>query len=137
MTKTYLIVAGISGLIAVVMGAMGSHLLFGNLTPEHMAAFNTAVQMQMYHTLAILAITFFNRYLSRSIINIIFYLFLSGILFFSLPVYIISTQEVTGIGLGPFSFLPPVGGLLFMAGWMAIIWGGVVYVHHKRNHKDD
>ncbi len=137
MTKTYLITAGISGLIAVIMGAVGSHLLFVNLGAQQMAAFNTAVQMQMYHTLAILALTFFNRYVSRSTINAVFYFFLFGIIFFCVPVYIDSTQAVTGMSMGPFSFLAPIGGLLFMAGWIAIIWSGLVYVHHKRSHKDD
>jgi len=137
MTKTYLITAGVSGLIAVIMGAVASHLLFGNLVAQQMAAFNTAVQMQMYHTLAILALTFFNRYVSRSTINTVFYLFLFGIIFFCIPVYIDSTQEVTGMSMGPFSFLAPIGGLLFMAGWIAIIWSGVVYIHHKRSQKGD
>ena len=137
MTKTYLITAGISGLVAVIMGAVGSHLLFGNITPEQMAAYNTAVQMQMYHTLAILAITFFNRYVSRSVVNTVFYLFLFGIILFSLPVYVDSTTEVTGLSMGPFSYLVPVGGLLFMAGWIAIIWNGIIYVHHKRSGKHE
>ncbi len=137
MTKTYLITAGVSGLIAVIMGAIGSHFLLGNLTPEHMVAYSTAIQMQMYHTLAILAITFFNRYVSRSVINTAYYFFLFGILFFSFPVYINSTTEVTGMSMGPFSFLAPIGGLLFMAGWATIIWSGIIYVHHKRSHQHD
>jgi len=51
MTKVYLMVAGISGFIAVLMGAMDSHLLVENITPQHMAVFNTTVQIQMYYTL--------------------------------------------------------------------------------------
>ena len=137
MTKVFLLTAGISGLIAVIMGAIGSHYLLGNLTPAHMVAYSTAVQIQMYHTLAILAITFFNRYVSRSVINTVYYFFLFGILLFSFPVYINSTTEVTGVGMGPFSFLAPIGGLLLMGGWIAIIYSGIIYVHHKRRHKDD
>ncbi len=137
MTKTFLITAGISGLVAVIMGTIGSHYLLGNLTPAHMVAYSTAVQIQMYHTLAILAITFFNRYVSRSVINTVYYFFLFGILLFSFPVYINSTTEVTGMGMGPFSFLAPVGGLLLMGGWIAIIYSGIIYVHHKRRNKDE
>ena len=137
MTKVFLITAGISGLVAVIMGAIGSHFLLANLTPEHMVAYNTAVQIQMYHTLVILAITFFNRYVSRSVINTAYYFFLFGILLFSLPVYINSTTEVTGMSMGPFSFLAPVGGLLLMGGWIAIIYSGIIYVHHKRRSKDE
>ena len=137
MTKTFLITAGIFGFIAVFMSAMGSHYLAGNLTPEHMAAFSSAVQIQMYHTLAILAITFFNRFVSRSVVNTVYYLFLFGILLFSFPVYINSTTEVTGMGMGSFSFLAPIGGLLLMGGWIAIIYSGIIYVHHKRRHQED
>jgi uncharacterized membrane protein YgdD (TMEM256/DUF423 family) len=137
MTKTYLITAGISGFFAVLMGAIGSHFFMGSLTPEHMASYNTAVQMQMYHTLAILSMTFFNRYVSRSYINMVFYLFLFGIILFCIPVYINATTEVTGMEMGPFSFLAPVGGFLLMAGWIGVVWNGIVYVHHKRSHKHD
>ena len=135
MTKTFLITAGISGLIAVIMDAIGTYYLLGNLTPEHMVAFSTAIQMQMYHTLAILAITFFNRYVSRAIINATYYFFLFGILFFSFPVYINSTTEVTGINMGAFSFIAGIGSLLFLIGWINIIWSGIKYVHHKRSRK--
>ena len=137
MTKVYLMVAGISGFIAVFMGAVGSHLLMGKLSPEHMAAFNTAVQMQMVHTLAILSIAFFNRYVGRSFVNTVYYLFLLGILLFSFPVYLISTVEVTKISFSFLSFLPPLGGVAFMLGWIAVFWSGLTYVHHKRGHKHD
>ncbi len=137
MTKVYLMVAGVSGFIAVLMGAVGSHLLMGKISPEHMASFNTAVQMQMYHTLAILSMTFFNRYVGRSFVNAAYYFFLFGIILFSLPVYLISTAEVTNVSFGFFSFLPPLGGISFMLGWIAVFWSGLTYVHHKRRHKAD
>jgi len=137
MTKVYLITAGISGFIAVSMGAVGSHLLMGNISPEHMAAFNTAVQMQMFHTLAILSLAIFIPHIRPSLINSIFYLFVAGIIFFSLPVYLISTAEVTQLSVGAISFLPPIGGISFMLGWLALIWSGVSYLNHNKSHKLD
>ncbi len=93
--------------------------------------------MQMFHTLAILAITFFNRYISRSTMNAVYYLFLFGILSFSFPLYVNATTKVTGMSMGAFSFLIPIGGLLFMAEWVTLVWSGVFYVHRKRSRKHD
>ncbi len=137
MTKTYLIIAGISGFITVIFGTLINYLLLGKLSPVQLAYFNAALQMQMFHTLAILAIVFFNRYVSRSLLNLAFYLFLSGIVLYSFPVYVNATTSVTGLSMGGFSFLISIGALLFLAGWVAVFWSGVVYVHKKRSHKHD
>ncbi len=137
MTKTYLITIGISGFIAVLMGAIGSHLMFVNLIPEHMHAYDTAVHFQMYHTLALLAITFFSRYIRRSFIKTVYFLFVFGMAFFSGSIYLLSTTELTKLDFGFLSVLTPIGVILLMIGWIVVLWMGVTYVHKKKNHGQD
>ena len=135
MTKKYLITIGILGATTVIMGAFGSHLLNGNISAAKLETWDTAVHYQMFHALALLSITFMNRYLKRAYLNIIYYLFVIGIIFFSGSLYILSLSELTGLGLGPLGYITPIGGLLLIIGWAYLILAGVNYEHHKRSNK--
>lgn len=127
MTKTYLITAGISGLITVILGAIGSHVLKPSLAPEEMYAFNVAVQFQMYHTLALLGMTFADRFIRPSYSKAIFAFFTFGIVFFSLSIYLTSTMSLTHLNLNFMHYFPPFGGISFMLGWVMIFWSGLKY----------
>ena len=128
MTKAYIITAGISGFMVVVLGAIGSHLLSGKLDAEQLYAFRIAYQFQMFHTLAMLGLVFLNKIISPSLSKFIFYSFLTGILFFSVSIYLTATMPVTHLEVGFMHFLPPIGGLSFMAGWVAIFLSGWKYI---------
>jgi len=54
MRKRFIVFAGISGAIAVVFGALGTHFLEDIITKFELETFETAVRYQMYHTFAIL-----------------------------------------------------------------------------------
>lgn len=88
---------------------------------------------QMTHTLALLAITFMNRYIKRSHTEVIYYLFVIGVILFSGTIYINSISELTGLSIGIFKYVTPLGGLLLVAGWFYIILTGITYQHKKRN----
>ena len=47
-------------------------------------------------------------------------LFAVGILLFSGSIYLLVFLKNNGVGLGPVGIITPIGGLLFVAGWMAI-----------------
>src|SRR5262245_43133773 len=49
-------VGGISGFMAVAMGAFGAHGLASRLDEKALSIFHTAAQYQMYHALALLAL---------------------------------------------------------------------------------
>jgi uncharacterized membrane protein YgdD (TMEM256/DUF423 family) len=125
MTKTYLITAGISGLITVILGAIGSHVLKSGLAPEEMYAFNVAVQFQMYHTLALLGMAFADRFIKPSYSRAIYAFFAFGIVFFSLSIYLTSTMSLTHLNLNFMHYFPPFGGISFMLGWLMIFWSGL------------
>ena len=135
MTKRYLVTIGILGAITVIMGAFGSHLLNGHISAAKLETWDTAVHYQMFHTLALLSITFMNRYLKRAYLNVIYFMFVIGVAFFSGSLYILSISELTGLGLGPLGYITPIGGLLLIIGWGYLILAGLNYEHHKRSHK--
>lgn len=121
------------GALSVLLGAVGSHILEGNIPEEHLSMFNTANQFLMYHTLALLGISVMNRYISSSFLNSIYYLFVIGIVFFSGTLLLMSLKEVTGLELGSLSKLIPIGGLLLIIGWVVLIFAGASYKHKKKH----
>lgn len=133
MTKRILIAAGAMGAFSVILGAVGQHFLAGNISEKSMTYYEISYTFMMYHTLALLALTFMNRYVKRSYLKIVFYLFIVGIILFSGTLLLSSLKEVTGMGIGPLSKLTPIGGLSLIVGWIMIVFSGVTYKHKKRH----
>jgi len=102
MTKQFLITASVLGSTTVILDAVGSFILKGNISESHLQEFNTGVLNQMFYTVVLLAITFMNRYVVRAYLRSMYYLFLIGVILFSVPMYLTSITELTG---GAFSGL--------------------------------
>ena len=122
MAKIYLLLAAVSGLLAVVIGAFGAHGLKGSVSAQSLATFQTGVQYQFFHTLALLAVTLFmvqmdsaSRWLSATASC-----WLLGMLLFSGSLYWLALGGPRW--LGP---VTPLGGLLLMAGWLCLALGAI------------
>jgi uncharacterized membrane protein YgdD (TMEM256/DUF423 family) len=116
--KTLAILFGLSGFLAVLLGAFGAHALKEVLSQNSLATWQTAVDYHFYHTLAIgLSLLFarqhFNLWLWRAALC-----FLFGILLFCGSLYLIALTGVNKLGM-----ITPFGGLLFIFGWLAIAFG--------------
>ncbi len=140
MTKKYLITVGIFGFLIIFFGAVLAHILEGKLTTEHLYQYNSGVQYMMFHTLALLGFSFAHKTISKSYLNIIYTLFVLGIFLFSFGMMINATSEWTDLSLGFMSFIIPVGGLSFMAGWLYVAWIGLTGKYkrssgHSRKHR--
>ena len=133
MTKRFLVTAGVIGLLTVILGAIGSHLLSGNIPDEQLSKYDLAGTFAMYHALAILALTFMNRYVKRGYQNTIYFFFLIGVVLFSGTLYVSALQEVFGFEMPVLSKLTPIGGLSLIFGWVFIIISGLTYKHKKRH----
>jgi len=133
MTKRFLITIGIMGALSVVLGAFGAHLLSGIISDKYMSTYNTANEYLMFHALALLGISFMNRYISRSYSNTIYYFFVVGIILFSGSLLFLSLKDLTGVGLGSLSFITPLGGISLLFGWISLIFAGASYTHNKGN----
>jgi len=119
MDRKILITASLFGAIAVILGAFGAHGLKAVLEPKDLENWRTAVSYHFYHTFALLFLSLI-RSKSR-LITISYWTFSIGILLFSGSIYLLSTRAVTGLNwpfLGP---ITPLGGLLFIIGWVCLM----------------
>lgn len=121
MNKQLIIIASISGMLAVILGAFGAHALKSLLEPSGLEVWKTAVSYHFYHTLALLFVSILPASNSKAA-NMAAWFFSLGILLFSGSLYLISTKEILNIEqlsvLGP---ITPIGGLFFILGWFSLI----------------
>jgi uncharacterized membrane protein YgdD (TMEM256/DUF423 family) len=116
--RHWLVLAGFFGLTATMLGAYGAHgLAATGIAPSLLAAFNTAVQYQFFHALALLVLGLCG--VRGKVITFAGAVFVLGILGFSGSIYAMVLLGSKGLGL-----ITPAGGLCFMLGWAALIWAG-------------
>ena len=112
--KINLRITAVLGMLTIILGAFGAHALKEKLGVDALQNFQTGVRYQMYHVIVLL---FINTYagFSNAVKNRISILFFMGILFFSGSIY-----AITAGGIDPKSiwFITPLGGLLFIVGWL-------------------
>lgn len=117
--KYILLFAALAGLTAVLLGAFGSHGLRPKLDAESLQNFQTGVQYQFIHALAMMAVGILMFHIPQKWLIASGYSFLAGIILFSGSLYLLATSDVTGISVAkPLVFLTPVGGLSFIGGWI-------------------
>ena len=132
MTRKYLVTVAILGLWGMIMAILSTQVFSGKMSAENQSLYNTALVIHLTHTIALLSLTFMNRFVSRSYLNIIYYLFAIGVFLYSGALYVNSTAELTNIILGFMDFLVPLGAIALLGGWMVILFTGVTYQHKKR-----
>ena len=115
--KITFIWAGVFGCLGVMIGAFGAHALKPALEAAgRLETFETAVKYQFYHTLALLAVGLMMNHIAGKALHYASLLFVLGILIFSGSLYILCMT-----GLGILGAVTPLGGLLFIAGWIVIV----------------
>jgi len=126
MKNTFSFIAGLFGTTGVALGALGAHALKqkvqeGILTLDQLSAFDTATKYQLMHAIVLFILAYINRNKQIKLYNIASYLMVFGVLFFSGSIYILATQNISGIHAGfVFGPLTPIGGLLLISGWICI-----------------
>ena len=116
-----LIITCFLGIVALVLGAFGTHALKEVLNSVQLLSFETAVRYQLYHVIVLLFVNTYEGF-SLNQKNSISYLFFMGILFFSGSIYLIQLTSVTAKSIW---FVTPLGGSLFIIGWglmMVLFW---------------
>lgn len=112
---TGVVIAG----LGVAIGAFGAHalrpLLEENARTE---TFELAVRYQFYHAFAILFSGILMQHFPSLYVNRAVICFSAGILIFSGSLYALSLSGITILGA-----ITPVGGLLFIAGWLLLFIG--------------
>ena len=115
--KKILLVASLLGAVTIALGALGAHGLKSLVDPASVGVFETGVKYQMYHVLALLALSF-SKCFPVKVLLTVFRFFVGGILFFSGSLYLLALQELVPFSLKFLGPITPLGGLLFIAGWL-------------------
>ncbi len=117
--RNTLLVGGVFGCTAVVLGAFAAHALKELLVATgRIDTYELAVKYQFYHSLALLLVgllmgQFGSKFLRHSALS-----FSLGIVFFSGSLYVLSLtgQKILGA-------VTPIGGLFFILGWILLVLG--------------
>jgi uncharacterized membrane protein YgdD (TMEM256/DUF423 family) len=113
-----LVVASLAMFLAVALGAFGAHALKARLSADMAAVWQTAVQYHAWHALALFGLGLLMlHWPERSDLRLASWLLLAGIVLFSGSLYALALSGVRGLGA-----VTPVGGVLFLAGWLVLAW---------------
>ena len=120
--RIFLVFGSLALLLAVAMGAFGTHLLKMKLTPEMMAVYETAVHYHFYHALGLLTVGLLVLHVpaAAALLSWAGGLMAAGLILFCGSLYALSLSDVRGLGM-----IAPVGGLAFMMAWLllaAAVW---------------
>ncbi len=115
--KQFIIIAGISGFLAVALGAFGAHFIKNRLTEDMFAIYQTGVQYHFYHTLALLCVGVLAFWMPDvAALKWSAWLFIGGMVIFSGSLYALSLSGMRVLGA-----VTPIGGLAFLGGWIMLI----------------
>ena len=126
-TPHHFVLSGaIFGAAAVCLGAFGAHALATMLSERQAEVWDTAVQYHMVHALALLLCGALATTASTRALTIAGWCFGLGILLFSGSLYWLSLDGPRL--LGP---VTPLGGLLLIAGWLALAVSAASHFRHS------
>jgi uncharacterized membrane protein YgdD (TMEM256/DUF423 family) len=129
MHRGFLMMAALFGGLGVAAGAFGAHGL-ENITSDEkiIHGFQTGVQYQIYHALALMAVAIIYGRTHLKAMMWAGNFFIVGIFLFSGSLYALTylkIQESTAIKfIGP---VTPIGGLCFIIGWLCLALGANNY----------
>ncbi|GGY84808.1 DUF423 domain-containing protein [Cellvibrio zantedeschiae] len=115
MQRLFLSFAAVSGFISVCLGAFAAHGLKHQISPESFAIWQTGVQYQMYHALALLLVGLLYQSPASKALKLSGLAFILGSFLFSGSLYAIALGAPKMLGI-----ITPMGGLSFLAGWLAL-----------------
>lgn len=117
--KLWLVTGALCMALAVILGAFGAHGLKNRLPVDLLVVYQTGVQYHFYHALGLLLVgVIAGFYPGVGAVNWAGYLLVAGIVLFSGSLYALSLSGVRVLGA-----VTPLGGLAFIAGWVALAWG--------------
>jgi len=120
-SKRFIGIASIAGALAVGLGAFGAHALKATLLENgRLATYETAVLYHFIHTLALLGVGILMNTLSNPWLTRAAWCFTIGMVIFSGSLYVLCLSGITFLGA-----ITPIGGVLFILGWLFLFYGVV------------
>jgi uncharacterized membrane protein YgdD (TMEM256/DUF423 family) len=123
MHKPFVAIAALLGGTGVALGAFGAHGLQKATSDEKIIhGFQTGVQYQICHALALLALVIIIEKMPGKLVTWSARFFIAGIIFFSGSLYLLTFLKIQNSDavsiVGP---VTPIGGLFFITGWILLL----------------
>lgn len=119
MERKIILTGAFLGVLAIILGAFGAHALKAVLSAEQLTNFETGVRYQMYHAFFLFFVST-RKELSLKALKVIYNLVITGVLFFSGSIYLLTTKNVTSVDFKIIGFVTPIGGLLLIFAWIVL-----------------
>lgn len=124
----FLLLASLSAMTGVGLGAFGAHGLKNVLSPELLTVYQTGVTYQMWHALGLMGISLVHQQSPESkLINWAGWLMFIGIILFSGSLYLLVILNLKWIGI-----ITPIGGVSFIMAWVLIAIFATKKQHNSR-----
>ena len=117
MARIWMFIGCVYGSLAVAMSAVAAHALPARLDARALQSVQSAIQMQGWHALALVAAAlwmFRAPQGAATLANLAAIAFTLGVLLFSGSIYLMTLADLR---LGPTA---PTGGLMLIAGWLLL-----------------
>ena len=121
--KIWIVYGSFFSLLAIVLGAFGGHGVKNVLDQYSREIYEKAIYYHFIHSLAIILIAILNNQYNNINLSYSVYLFLFGIIIFSGSLYVLAITGIKWLGA-----ITPIGGLLFIFGWVYMI---VAFLKHN------
>jgi uncharacterized membrane protein YgdD (TMEM256/DUF423 family) len=117
--RPWIFIGALNGFLGVTAGAVGAHVLGGRLSGPGLHYFDMAVQFQLWHGLALMAVGLLSPYHSRGrglrLLKGAGAGFTAGTILFCGGLYNLAVDGTSGL-----HGVIPVGGLCLIGGWLSL-----------------
>ncbi|KAF2339824.1 DUF423 domain-containing protein [Flavobacterium tistrianum] len=121
MKRRIILTGAFIGMLAIILGAFGAHLLKKYLSVDQLNTFEVGVRYQMYHALFLLFLST-QKDIAEKTLKTIYNLVVAGVLLFSGSIYLLATKDYTLFESKIIVFATPLGGFLLIIAWMLLFF---------------
>ncbi|MDX6181257.1 DUF423 domain-containing protein [Flavobacterium sp. Fl-77] len=116
MKRRIVLTGAFLGMLSIVLGAFGAHLLKKWLSIEQLNTFEVGVRYQMYHAFFLFFLST-RKEIALNVLKTIYNLVVGGVILFSGSIYLLATNHLTVFDFKIIGFATPLGGLLLIVAW--------------------
>lgn len=115
--KIFLLLGSLNMVLAIALGAFGAHGLEGKVSERMIQNWQTGAHYHIIHALAIIVLGLIIAQYSgqSSLLTYAGWTLFAGVVFFSGSLYTMTLTGVKKLGM-----VTPIGGLLFIIGWILV-----------------
>ncbi|AFU68012.1 hypothetical protein P700755_001042 [Psychroflexus torquis ATCC 700755] len=114
--KKLVLLGSCFGGIGIILGAFAAHGLESIISEDAINTFETGVKYQIYHALFLLFLST-QTFTTQKLNKILFWLILTGVIFFSGSIYGLATNELSSFDFKTIAWITPIGGILLILSW--------------------